>query len=182
MDDSGVLNRRYNERQEMVPPSAHAQSNPSLKPHGNRRHFDGLSRADRYLLRHRGSSTAVSYGNCVWCGKLFAYRASRPQVYCQPSHAHRAGKRRFHPIGMTRRQIYERDGWICHICGESVVDRPYRGGNLDPTCDHVIPVAHGGTDYPSNLRLAHNICNSLRGASRLNGGNGSLSETGQSAA
>ncbi len=104
-------------------------------------------------------SIAIAYANCAWCGRLFAFRAAIPQIYCQSSHAHRANKRQWHPLGMTRRAIYERDNWRCHICGKKVPDRPYAARDDDPTCDHIVPVSAGGTDHPSNLALAHNRCN-----------------------
>ncbi|MEV1331137.1 HNH endonuclease signature motif containing protein [Micromonospora costi] len=59
--------------------------------------------------------------------------------------------------------IYERDGWACWLC-EEPVDR-HLIGTLDhwrPSLDHVIPKSQGGPDDPSNLRLAHWWCNSVR--------------------
>lgn len=32
-----------------------------------------------------------------------------------------------------------------------------------PTIDHVVPLAEGGADTAANVRLAHFICNSMRG-------------------
>ena len=68
---------------------------------------------------------------------------------------------------MTRRsntrQIRERNkrilaaSDICHICGEPGAD----------AIDHVIPLARGGTNHPSNLRPAHHNtgdrCNRIKG-------------------
>ena len=55
-----------------------------------------------------------------------------------------------------------RDGWICWLCGEEV--SPYARGARSATFDHVIPRRYKGPTIPSNLRLAHRKCNSLRGA------------------
>lgn len=60
-------------------------------------------------------------------------------------------------------QIYERDGWRCHLClgrikRTAVVPHP-----LAPTIDHLIPIADGGPDAPSNVRAAHFLCNARRG-------------------
>jgi len=41
--------------------------------------------------------------------------------------------------------ILERDGRICHVCGQHGADE----------VDHVIAYADGGTDHPLNLRAIH---------------------------
>jgi hypothetical protein len=56
-----------------------------------------------------------------------------------------------------RERIFERDGGICWICGEVVEPK-------NATLDHVVPVSLGGTDTPGNVKLAHGVCNSRRGA------------------
>lgn len=61
--------------------------------------------------------------------------------------------------------IYERDGWTCQLCGKPT-SRTYHYADPDsPTLDHIIPQSH--TPIPDhgarNLRLAHALCNSLRG-------------------
>lgn len=60
-----------------------------------------------------------------------------------------------------------RDQWRCAICGEEVIEDPARRRDIDkakPSLDHITPRSEGGSDYPSNLRLAHKGCNSRRGA------------------
>lgn len=111
-------------------------------------------------------SVAVAYEHCAYskCKRLFVHPAWREQRYCRSSHANRAGKRRFNPIGMTRRQVYARDGWRCHVCGRKVPDQKYTAHDLDPTLDHLVPVEDGGSDHASNLALAHNKCNWDRGS------------------
>lgn len=52
-----------------------------------------------------------------------------------------------------RRQILERDQYVCWICelpGATEVD-------------HVVPRDRGGTHHPSNLKAAHKRCNSGKG-------------------
>jgi hypothetical protein len=54
--------------------------------------------------------------------------------------------------------LLERDGWNCHLC-----TTPMSWKNV--TIDHVTPQCIEPTNHtPSNLRLAHNICNYRRGA------------------
>lgn len=56
-----------------------------------------------------------------------------------------------------RQRIIERDGLTCGLCGGSV-ERD------DVHIDHILPVAHGGTDDPANLQVAHSSCNMAKGA------------------
>jgi hypothetical protein len=54
-----------------------------------------------------------------------------------------------------------RDRHTCHLCGQAVVNdwqRPKENRSLD----HLIPRSRGGTNYPSNMRLAHISCNKGR--------------------
>jgi len=58
-------------------------------------------------------------------------------------------------------QVANRDRWICQLCGQPV-SRIRDRSPLSPTLDHVKPLAEGGTNATSNLRLAHNACNVRR--------------------
>lgn len=51
---------------------------------------------------------------------------------------------------MLRETVFERDDYTCRYCGE-------RGGRLE--CDHVQPVARGGSHLLSNLVTACFSCN-----------------------
>lgn len=68
-----------------------------------------------------------------------------------------------------------RDGWICHLCGGPIPSKyqiplidPYSADGpadtqpVNPSLDHVIPRVAGGSDYPSNIRIAHISCNKAR--------------------
>lgn len=65
--------------------------------------------------------------------------------------------------GIWRAQIAERDGWRCGICGMPVSPQVKYPDPLQATLDHIIPVSHGGSNDPENLRLAHMGCNRSRG-------------------
>lgn len=63
-----------------------------------------------------------------------------------------------------RLSIYERDGWVCQLCGGGTA-REYEPSNpLSPTLDHIVPrsLQDVPDDSESNLRLAHMMCNALR--------------------
>ena len=50
--------------------------------------------------------------------------------------------------------IFERDNYTCAYCGD-------RGGRLE--CDHVVPLARGGSNDPENLVTACFPCNRDKG-------------------
>lgn len=54
-----------------------------------------------------------------------------------------------------RRQVFERDGYVCTYC-EMPVD--------DPHCDHVVPVSRGGLSRLDNLTTACPSCNLSKGS------------------
>lgn len=60
--------------------------------------------------------------------------------------------------------VYERDGWVCGICGDQVDMFAKWPDQMCASLDHVVPMSKGGSHTPDNSRLAHWLCNSLRGA------------------
>lgn len=81
-------------------------------------------------------------------------------------HGERATDRGLPYERFTPLEIFERDGWVCWICFESVDPTlKYRGGkgDMSASLDHVIPLAanvrfHPG-HVPTNCQLAHWQCN-----------------------
>ena len=66
--------------------------------------------------------------------------------------------------------LFKRDGGICHLCGGRcdyedfvVVNGTTICGDWYPSIDHVIPLSKGGEHSWSNVKLAHRICNSIKG-------------------
>ena len=66
-----------------------------------------------------------------------------------------------------RLAIYERDDWMCHLCGKPIDPDAHFNDNLAASLDHIIPRSLGGPDSPENLRTAHRSCNSRRGVMLL---------------
>ena len=66
-----------------------------------------------------------------------------------------------------RLEIYERDGWVCHLCNEPVERAAHFNDDLAPSLDHLVPRSKGGSDDPENLKTAHRGCNSARRDSDL---------------
>jgi 5-methylcytosine-specific restriction endonuclease McrA len=68
----------------------------------------------------------------------------------------------------TRQQIFDRDGYDCYLCNlpveltaNHIQGQP--GWELYPHVEHVIPLALGGHDTLTNVKIAHAICNIRKG-------------------
>jgi predicted nucleic acid-binding Zn ribbon protein len=69
---------------------------------------------------------------------------------------------------VNRKEIYERDKWICQLCGCKVDKRIKYPHIMSASLDHIIPIAEGGTHESKNCQLAHFICNSKKSNRALN--------------
>ena len=65
---------------------------------------------------------------------------------------------------ITLQKLYERDNGVCWLCGKQCNYDADTNDNNYPSIDHVIPIARGGKDEWSNIKLAHRICNSFKWA------------------
>lgn len=121
--------------------------------------------------------------SCPECAAQFCPvyqgRIARPFDYCSDVCAESAAKRRKRDIGkhrkraryyggtigrVSRREVFDRDGWRCRACG---CDTPR---NLIGTCndnapelDHVIALSRGGSHTMDNVQLLCRVCNILKG-------------------
>lgn len=105
-------------------------------------------------------------GPCAWCGERFCIVDQATARFCSKRCRKAAGKYaagRFLIADSDRIAIYERDGWVCQLCGDPV-DRDLGPSDVwAATLDHIVPRSKGGSDDFDNLRLAHRWCNSVRG-------------------
>jgi 5-methylcytosine-specific restriction endonuclease McrA len=88
-------------------------------------------------------------------------RVSRQECY-QRRRAQKAGvySEKFHHV-----EVYERDGWICGLCGVPV-DQDRRYPDISSaSLDHIVPLSYGGPHTRDNTQLAHLGCNLTKGAS-----------------
>lgn len=69
---------------------------------------------------------------------------------------------KFTPI--APKDIFERDGYLCHLCLSPCDSTATWPDPLAPTLDHVIPLARGGGHTEENLRCAHWMCNQKKAA------------------
>lgn len=111
-------------------------------------------------------------GLCERCGHGFVSRTTTPDLgrYCSNACKRRARSSRrrsrmrgAHAERYSRHQIFERDGWRCHICVQPLLPAEAVPHPLAPTIDHLVPLAEGGEDCAANVRAAHFLCNSTRG-------------------
>lgn len=71
----------------------------------------------------------------------------------------RKRKARLRGAIVDRQAVFERDGYICRICGEPVDTDAEVPAHRAPTIDHIIPLMHGGKHSEENCQCAHFICN-----------------------
>lgn len=115
-------------------------------------------RCERLYLRHNGQVPPI--GSCVACGEPFAPRTrtgQRRRVTCRlcPKCIYRPDD-----CELSVRQLEERDGAVCQICGGDIdMNARRRDSVMAPSIDHVIPRSLGGGHEASNLQLAHLLCN-----------------------
>lgn len=131
------------------------------------------ARARRELAR-AAAGTAGSWpfaqGRCHSCGEQFVCRVTNtlPQYCSQTCLGREAkGRRRALQKGCNvtparRYRVFERDNWVCRICGDPV-NRDAKVPELDaPVVDHRIPLAAGGDHGFGNWQTAHYYCNSVK--------------------
>lgn len=112
---------------------------------------------------------------CIVCGRGFPRsRYYRPnQAFC--SYRCRNVSRANDPLNpasgapkvwSARRAIFERDGWICGLCGEQIDPNLKWPDPMCGTLDHIVPIALGGSHDTANRQAAHLGCNSAKGIRR----------------
>lgn len=60
-------------------------------------------------------------------------------------------------------QIFERDGWMCKLCGKPVMEELEHPNPRSASLDHIIPMLMGGTHTKDNVQCAHLGCNMSKG-------------------
>lgn len=58
--------------------------------------------------------------------------------------------------------VFERDAWVCQLCG-GAIDRELRHPHrMSASVDHVVPLSRGGLHAWANVQAAHYSCNSRK--------------------
>ena len=86
--------------------------------------------------------------------KPFYYTPNIPK----PSKPSKKRKRTNIPKGI-RHEVFKRDGYRCVECGAKKGDKKPDGSKVVIHCDHILPLAKGGTDEMSNLQTLCQDCN-----------------------
>lgn len=111
--------------------------------------------------------------DCSQCGRPFiGLRANKcPECvarnrrrYKRQSERQRERRKRgVHTEPYRSQDVFERDGWKCHLCGR-LTRRGRRAPHpLSPSIDHLVPISKGGSDTLLNVATAHFLCNAARG-------------------
>lgn len=84
--------------------------------------------------------------------------SSKCNIGCQQRRKQRIKKNGYQYINKTK--VFERDRWICHICGCNTPKRKRGTMSMDaPELDHIVPIAAGGSHTYSNVACACKKCN-----------------------
>lgn len=104
---------------------------------------------------------------CRWCGApLEGHSKHYCSEECRDNYSWRVVQRKTLPPIPHR--IALRDNFTCVYCNKDLASVNKHGVRLpvsagDVSCDHLIPVARGGTDHVSNLVCACKGCNFKKG-------------------
>src|SRR6266511_603547 len=108
-----------------------------------------------------GSEFTAFKSNARWCSQKCKNRntsrvMSRRRVAATPGRT-----------PYTDLEIFERDGWRCHLCRKKVKKSVPRTHPDGATIDHLVPISLGGVDEPANVATAHWRCNHEKRARML---------------
>lgn len=121
---------------------------------------------------------------CVICGHVFQQARSigSHAKYCsercrrlgnrdsQKQYVHRR-RAKSHHVGselIKSSDIFERDHWVCRLCGKPVDKLSAWPSDGAATLDHIRPLSRGGTHTRVNVQLAHWKCNRDKRDSQVN--------------
>lgn len=74
-------------------------------------------------------------------------------------HRYQARKRAGEYERFNNREVFERDEWICQVCGDPVDPELRWPEVMSASLDHINPVSRGGNHTRANTQLAHLVCN-----------------------
>lgn len=95
----------------------------------------------------------------IECQQVHHGRADNPYVIRRKERMAAATVEKF-----TKKEIYDRDGWVCGICGDSISKECQYPDAYSASLDHIIPLAKDGEHSRANTRAAHLICNIRKGS------------------
>lgn len=114
----------------------------------------------------KGSNSSATCLKCQQQAKAEAKRRAK-QKYGR-NHRQRARHHGVKYVAFPVRDIYERDGYRCQLCGKAVLPKAAyrkRDGKIhprSPTIDHIVPMCRGGNHEPDNCQTACFQCNTIK--------------------
>lgn len=138
----------------------------------HRKRIESNARAFKTVAHSFNKGEQVAMRFCPGCGALLAPRKRLCHECAREHERHRWSlkKRKRNSLAYTKeshtislRQLYERDGGVCWICGKPCDYSAHYNDSAYPSVDHVVPISKGGKDEWDNIKLAHRGCNSSRG-------------------
>lgn len=121
------------------------------------------------LVKKRdGVSPRVKYRKtpdvfCADCGERLRFGGGGGSTGDAPPRCLSCSRKRPRIPMSVRGMVYERDGYVCQLCGDPTDPDADPYSEWYPTLDHIEPYSLGGSDSPENLRTAHRWCNGIRG-------------------
>lgn len=116
----------------------------------------------RFKCVECGSDFEAAKINAKWCSSACRIRTTGRDS------SRRRGPKNLDDAPYTDREIFDRDGWRCHLCKKLVRKTANRNHPDGATIDHLVPRADGGADAPSNVATAHLRCNLAKGRKPMN--------------
>jgi len=138
-------------------------------------------RSKDWRLRRRPNVPCSVCGVMMWSDNRYKLSEQPPTRTCNPCRSRRSGANRADRAAarraavrcgtvmpVSRRAIFERDGWRCQICRRKIDPSLAFPHPRSASLDHIIPVSAGGTHEPKNVQLACLSCNCRKGAGAAN--------------
>lgn len=92
------------------------------------------------------------------------YALANPEKIKAGNRKHRAVKRGARHEQYLDSCVFDRDGWVCGICGRKINKRLKYPHPRSKSIDHIVPLSKGGSDSPINVQAAHLRCNLSKNA------------------
>lgn len=121
-----------------------------------------------------------SVGRGRWCNRCkVVHPASCPAAPVWVKPIQKRSGRGGRPWERKRKRVFERDNYLCqiHLQRDELVKVELHGVNAG-FCDHIVPLAEGGSDDESNLQTICKYCDKIKTSiESLRGRGGSISKT-----
>lgn len=175
-------NRRNERRMNNAPINICPQCGKDFKNRGGRTYcsyqcYIESKRAKEQTTTCPICGTAVKQkGNKLkYCSRVCSIKA-QADVYRRNTLTRRALRKTNGKVEtINPKEIFDRDGWRCQLCGKKVSKKLYkikgtkRYANA-PSIDHIIPISRGGEHIKANVQCACYLCNCRKGNRVSNGG------------